>query len=245
MPNFYDTDRAVSEYLLFHYGPPEWRMPWPAGPHETAEFAVRCVTETFTPTASTVQRALDLGCAVGRSTFELSRTCMEVIGIDASARFVEAADALRRGDVLGYDVVVEGQLARPLEARRPPDSRPDRIVFEAGDALRLREGLGTFDRVLAANLLDRVPDPEALLRSLGALVKSGGELVLTSPYTWLEEYTPRDRWLTRDGRPSSEVLAELLSGFRRVRRLDLPFVIREHARKFQWSVAEATVWQRV
>jgi hypothetical protein len=25
---------------------------------------------------------------------------------------------------------------------------------------------------------------------------------------------------------------------------DLPFLIREHARKFQWSVAEATIWRR-
>jgi hypothetical protein len=27
-------------------------------------------------------------------------------------------------------------------------------------------------------------------------------------------------------------------------RKDLPFLIREHARKFQWSVAEATIWIR-
>ncbi len=25
---------------------------------------------------------------------------------------------------------------------------------------------------------------------------------------------------------------------------DLPFLIREHRRKYQWSVAEASVWQR-
>jgi hypothetical protein len=25
---------------------------------------------------------------------------------------------------------------------------------------------------------------------------------------------------------------------------DLPFLIREHQRKFQWSVAEATIWRR-
>ena len=32
--------------------------------------------------------------------------------------------------------------------------------------------------------------------------------------------------------------------FTMVRTLDLPFLIREHARKFQWSVAQATVWIR-
>jgi hypothetical protein len=32
--------------------------------------------------------------------------------------------------------------------------------------------------------------------------------------------------------------------FTLARTLELPFLIREHARKFQWSVAQATVWIR-
>jgi hypothetical protein len=36
----------------------------------------------------------------------------------------------------------------------------------------------------------------------------------------------------------------LLPFFDHLRTTDLPFLIREHARKFQWSVAQATVWQR-
>jgi hypothetical protein len=47
VPNFYDTDRAVAEYLLFHYAPPEVQMPWALGPREGVDFPVRCVTETF------------------------------------------------------------------------------------------------------------------------------------------------------------------------------------------------------
>jgi hypothetical protein len=97
---------------------------------------------------------------------------------------------------------------------------------------------------LAANLLDRVVQPRALLGMLGRLVRPGGQLILTSPYTWLAEYTPRSEWLCEEGKPTAEVLAELLPGFARVRRLDLPFLIREHARKYQWTVAEATVWRR-
>jgi hypothetical protein len=60
----------------------------------------------------------------------------------------------------------------------------------------------------------------------------------------MEEYTPREEWLTHGGRSSVDAITELLRGFDRVRRLDLPFLIREHARKYQWSVAEATVWRR-
>jgi hypothetical protein len=32
--------------------------------------------------------------------------------------------------------------------------------------------------------------------------------------------------------------------FRLERRVDVPFLIREHARKFQWSEAELTVWRK-
>lgn len=245
MPNFYDTDRAVAEYLLFHFAPPEVQMPWTSGPRDGVDFPVRCVTDTFDRGSLPNRlRALDLGCAVGRSTFELSRFCDEVVGIDASERFIATAQTLQQNGELAYDATVEGDLVQPLMARRPAGARPDRIRFEVGDAVRLRPDLGTFDWVLAANLVDRVPEPSRLLQSFAGLVRSSGQLVLTSPYTWLEEYTPRSAWLTRDGRRTTDVVAGHLQGFRLVRRVDLPFVLREHARKFQWSVAEATVWQR-
>ena len=48
------------------------------------------------------------------------------------------------------------------------------------------------------------------------------------------------------GIPEAPVMEKrrLGRGFERVRVLDLPFLIREHARKFQWSVAQASVWIR-
>lgn len=251
MANFYETDKAVSEYLLFHYAPPEVLMPWAFGPREATGFPERCVTQTFETFGSdnlppdARLRALDLGCAVGRSTFELSRFCAEVVGIDASGRFIEAAEALRRGERLRCAATVEGDIVEHHEVGMPEGSHPERIRFEVGDALNLRADLGSFDRVLAANLVDRVPDPARWLQGLAALVRPGGQLVITSPYTWLEDYTPRAAWLAGGGRRTRDALTDHLGGFRLLRRLDLPFVIREHARKYQWSVAEATVWERV
>jgi 2-polyprenyl-3-methyl-5-hydroxy-6-metoxy-1,4-benzoquinol methylase len=45
--------------------------------------------------------------------------------------------------------------------------------------------LGEFDAVLAANLLCRLPSPEAFLNRTATLVKPGGVLVMVSPYSWL------------------------------------------------------------
>ena len=169
----------------------------------------------------------------------------EVIAIDSSRRFIDTARLLQSNGSITYDARLEGDVSESHVARKPTDACSDRIQFEVGDALDLRPDLGDFDLVLAANLLDRVPDPSRLLGGFGRLVRQGGQLVLTSPYTWLEEYTPRHAWLPRDGHRTSERLAGLLPGFTLARRQDLPFVLREHARKFQWSVAEATTWRRI
>ncbi len=51
---------------------------------------------------------------------------------------------------------------------------------------------GKFDCVVGANLIDRLPSPAKFLASCAELINSGGVLVLTSPYTWLAEYTPKE-----------------------------------------------------
>ena len=87
----------------------------------------------------------------------------------------------------------------------------------------------------------------ALLSRLPSLVVPGGQLIITSPYTWDEEFTPSENWVgatVNSPDPFEALEAKLSDAFRLKRRKDLPFLIREHARKFQWSVAEATVWIR-
>lgn len=248
---YYESNRAVSEYLLFHYGSREEILSLGIGPVDALGYPARCVTELLRvealPSGAT---ALDLGCAVGRSTFELARHCHRVIGIDYSHRFIEAARILRRGGEIEYEVVEEGELTRPATARIPSGIDGSRVAFEVGDALALREDLGEFDVVLMANLIDRLSRPEVGVRQAARRVKSAGQLLITSPYTWLEEYTPRAHWLGGFLRDQYPVRARysleriLAPEFDLVKVRNLPFLIREHARKFQWSVAEATIWNR-
>lgn len=49
--------------------------------------------------------------------------------------------------------------------------------------------------MLAANLLCRVPDPQVCLQGIADALNPGGVLVLTSPFTWMEDYTAKAKWV--------------------------------------------------
>ncbi len=243
MNAIYESDKILSEYLLFHYGAATEILPngrsWPLGMLEALDFPVRTATH-FSP--KIVERGLDLGCAVGRSTFEMSRRCLEVIGIDFSQSFVHAANHLGGGGSLIYERREEGSLVTPLEARIPPGIHADRVTFRQGDAMNLTADLGSFDRVHAANLLCRLPEPSRLLTRLPSLVKPGGELILATPCTWLEEFTPAANWPAAG---TLDWLKVVLSPFFTLElQTDEPFLIRETARKFQWTTSLVTVWRK-
>lgn len=252
MANPYESGKLLEEYLLLHYGRGDEVLPYAFGPHQALDFPARCVRECLDPGAlPTGARALDLGCSVGRSSFELARWCERVVGIDYSRSFIAAAQRLRDQGALEHPVHEEGELHRITLFGLPEGVDPARVEFEVGDATDLRTDLGAFDVVLLANLLCRLPDPAALLTRLPALTCAGAQVIITSPYTWMEEHTPRERWLgglLRDGVPVRTIdslKAHLEPLFRLEQLTDLPFLIREHSRKFQWSVAQASCWRRV
>ncbi len=244
--NIYETPKLLAEYLLFHYGADEDVLPWDFGPKDALGFARRSVSELINGergmrNAESI-RALDLGCAVGRSCYELAIYCDEVIGIDYSQSFVDAAEAILRDGSLEYPRLDEAAAQSKLVAQRPAQGDSNRIRFEQGDAMNLREDLGAFDVVHAANLLCRLTEPQELIGRFSSLVKPSGQLLLTTPCTWLEEYTPPANWPT--GSTFDWLQNELGAHFTLELKKDIPFLIREHARKFQWSVALGTRWRR-
>jgi putative 4-mercaptohistidine N1-methyltranferase len=243
MNAIYESDKLLAEYLLFHYGTADEILPpgraWPAGMADALDFTSR-TTACFSPGPR--HRGLDLGCAVGRSTFEMAHTCDHVTGIDFSQSFIHAAEALRLGKPLEYERHDEGRQHTRLLARPPAGIPAERLLFLQGDAMNLPPDLGSFDRVHAANLLCRLTEPNRLLVRLPALVVPGGELVLATPCSWLEEFTPPENW--PPGSTFDWLLASLTPAFSLLRRTEEPFLIRETARKFQWTTSLVTVWRR-
>lgn len=238
---FYEDSTALSQYLLFHYGKEEEQLPYDFGPKSSLHFPVRCVQEcldkvSLPPNAS----ALDLGCAVGRSSFELSRHCSQVTGIDSSKQFIQAAEAIQAHGQLEYIIAGEGAETEKLAAKIPDDIDFKRVRFKQADALQFLQETTPFHVVLAANLLCRLPDPRAFLQSLKNALLKNGQLILTSPYSWLEAYTPKDKWLKKE-----EIFSLLSRDFQLQKAFDLSFLIRQHKRKYEWGVSLASTWKKL
>jgi SAM-dependent methyltransferase len=243
--NPYETKRYLNEYLLFHYGRPKDLCPFTILPPEFFCFHERIREECLLPgrgsgAAGRPVRALDIGCAVGRFSFELSPVAGEVVGIDNAASLIRGARALTAKGSATIKIQESGEEVRSVRVGLPKGARPKRVRFEVVDAQELDSfSREPFDIVAAINLLCRIPRPAAFLRQLSRLVRPGGQLVIASPFSWLPEYTAKRQWLN-----SSDVEKALAPSCRLARTRDLPFVIREHRRKYQLVVSQVMTFSR-
>lgn len=243
----YETDRLLSEYVEFHYGDSFFGVD--NFPQALANIAIRAMGDKAARTA------LDLGCATGRATFELARHFERVTGIDFSARFVAAGAQMAELGSLRYTRTEEGKLVSYKERKLADlglDETRHKVEFFQGDACNLKPVFSGYDLILAANLIDRLYSPAQFLGQVHERLTMGGILLIASPYTWLEEHTPCEEWVggykknaenftTLDG-----LKEQLAAHFRLLQApLDVPFVIRETRRKFQHSVSEVTLWERI
>jgi len=244
--NQYESDTIAAQYCYAHYGPDLFGV---------ANFPLTCARMCLDLTEGRNRgRALDLGCAVGRASFELARRFERVTGMDFSIRFIESATRIKTEGVLPYLMTEEGEImSRNLASLEELglDGCRENVAFSRADACDLPEQCNGYDLVLAANLIDRLHSPRRFLAGIGRMINPGGLLVITSPYTWMEEFTSREEWLGGYLENGAEVTtldglaASLSSRFRMLcPPRDIPFVIRETRRKFQHSIAEMTVWER-
>ena len=241
----YESPQMLADYLLFHYGEDAGIMPWEFGPRAALHYPERCAALCQKIANGHAKRVLDLGCAVGKSTFELARFVDEVIGIDYSHQFIRAANQLKETGVHEYQMREEGNLAAPRTACVFDEIDRSRVQFFHGDACNLPTDLGIFEGALMANLLCRLPDPASCLQRMKTLIGANGWLVIATPASWSEEYTPREKWLAQNGSTLEGIRQCLQPEFSLESREDMPFVLREHRRKFQWTVAEVSVWRKV
>jgi putative 4-mercaptohistidine N1-methyltranferase len=260
----YETSGAVAQYLLFHYAPLSDYYNYDTSitvgqaygfPIRVAELAAK-----FKP--ANTARALDLGCAVGASSFVLSRYFDKVVGVDLSEAFIRAANEMKEKGSMAYEYVSQGSITEVKYARLgdvfpsstnsngsdKPSFHPSRVEFQTGDAETIQ--LGGFDFILACNLVCRVPHPRKLIQNLANHTNKGGILVILTPFSWTEESTNRSEWIGGSesaGGRSEGVFKALMAaaGFELVDEGFEPHLIPDHARRFQLGFPMRTVWRKI
>ena len=112
---------------------------------------------------------LDMGCGAGRHAFESLRRGARVVALDYSFEELESVHSL-------------------FWAMGETDEVPDgsEAVCVRGDALRLPFSDGTFDRIIASEVLEHLTDDRGALAELTRVLKPGGTIAVTVP-AWLAE----------------------------------------------------------
>lgn len=241
----YESDKLVSQYCEFQYGNEYFGVKNFA--KECAKIAVEFSTNKT--------KALDLGCATTRASFELAKEFDEVEGIDFSARFIGVGVKLKERGYVAYSSKLEGDLVKNKKISIEELGYEDiahKVSFWQGDACNLKPSFNSYDLVMATNLIDRLYNPRLFLDTIHTRLNKDGILIITSPYTWQEISTAKEMWLggfvDKDGNEirTLDTLKEILSeNFELVHLRDVEFVIKETARKFQHTISQCSIWKKI
>ena len=242
--DIYESDELVSQYCEFQYGDENLGI---------KNFAIECakIASSFTVNKT---KALDLGCATGRATYELAKTFDEVEGIDFSVRFVQVGSKLKDDGYIAFTSKEEGDLIVKKKVTIEElgyDSLKEKVSFWQGDACNLKPNFNSYDLVMATNLIDRLYNPRLFLDTIDERLNADGILVITSPYTWQESSTEKEFWLggkvDENGNELKTIDAlknRLSEKFELIHLQDLEFVIKETARKYQHTISQVSVWKK-
>ncbi len=140
--------------------------------------------------------ALDIGCAVGRLSFELSKTHTWTVGIDTSFSFIQAARKLMHIKRLEFNSVVEGRITQDHACDLDPAYRFDATEFIIADATALPFRSNLFTTAASINILEKVPHPMRHLEETNrVLEKTKANFIFSDPFTWDEAVSHPDLWI--------------------------------------------------
>lgn len=240
-PNQHAARCLLSTYMDLHYGALDIVPSALAASANPGAFWEIVVKMARPKTETKYQRVLDLGCSVGRYTFELARFSELSIGMDLNFNAVSSAARFQRTKKVRYERRKHGRCFEEIQTSYSPLQN---VLLLVGDALDPPFLAESFDLVAGLNLLDNVRLPLVLIGQMDALLRRGGELILSSPYEWRADICEPVEWLENDVMDGPTTVRKILEGnlFPRMglkyqvlqESSDVPWALRHHER--YWSL---------
>ena len=172
-------------------------------------------------------RLLDVGCGVGRSSFEFARSCDEVVAIERSAHAVLGAQRLKESGVLEYQLPWEDKIRNVSLNAFGLSFASKKVNFWKADLPTLRESFGSFDLI---SLFD--PDIRILQSGIKERLNQKGAVVVTSAYA------PQSAL-------SQERLGSIFSkAFRCIYRGEIEMMRQTASRNYNYARMEMTIWEK-
>lgn len=193
--------------------------------------------------------ALDIGCSVGRLSFELAPTHSHVIGIDTSRPFVQKARELMQKKELRFDLLIEGLITEKRSCELGSRWNSDRVEFIVADAMALPFPKKFFTTVASVNILEKVPNPMQHLVDVNRVLRDDEAVfVFSDPFSWDEAFTDPELWLSgkTDGKYACrgvEAIGRLFAGEDRVFDPPLNLIAK---RDVPWKIRKTeNLWEHI
>ena len=241
----FDSQRQyLSTYAFDHYGdldPEESTQP-PVSPGSI----VKLLRGGLPPMDSVVRGpVIDIGCAVGRTSFELAKARDEIVlGVDLNFGMLKTAATILENGYVSYP---RRHAGISFDRRRFPAvfEKSGNVDFWVCDATALPFSDQTFSAGVSLNVLDCVWSPYDHLKELGRILMPGGNALVSTPYDWTAHATPVEAWLGGHSQRSEHkgaspaILRSLFSGgghphaveeLELISEEDIPWTLRLHDR---------------
>jgi 5-histidylcysteine sulfoxide synthase/putative 4-mercaptohistidine N1-methyltranferase len=264
MVNPFESNEDVCQQLDSHYGNNKRGQEMLFSPNSSLNYALR-ISEQVKKYASfqakgNQGRILDLGCSVGRVSFELSTLFEHVDGVDFSARYIQHCVQLQQNKAVRYSSVAEGEvthfhevtldsLNKDEKCQTNKHYHTDKIYFSQGDGCNLKAQFCDYDVILIQHNLENSYRPRALLSALMKRIAPNGLLMVLSDYGFDEKITEKKHWLggqkiNGENQSGFEALSLHLSdSFTLLNQEELPRIIKQDQRHFSLALSHLTIWQ--
>ncbi|MEV9498863.1 5-histidylcysteine sulfoxide synthase [Aliarcobacter butzleri] len=176
--NFYESDESISSYCDLYYGKDKLYTNY---------------VDLLRPYLKDLKnsKALDLGCCVGRTSFELAKIYDEVLGIDFSANYINIGVKLKLYDFVNYKIKKEDKTfeERAISLKDfDLEKVKDKVSFMQGDACNLKEIYKDFDLIFYSSLIDKLYYPKKFLEDVSRRINKNGFFVFLSSHNWFNEH---------------------------------------------------------